>query len=1018
MQSLPRRFLIPVVVIVALLILGAAAVLIAQPGASPACGAHTVVANQPLILDDGVTVAIAPDAVELRFNRAVLAEADLALEANAQVLAAISALPVNLRMQGSALVFSRCGDTAIPVHLESPAPDPSLDAYGWDGERWAWLGGSSDRLIADLPDLPQIVAWVRALPAAPTIGAEPDPHTAGLAPEYAGIVTEVYAPGLQVAANGSVTGPVPAAPDEDAPYVVYPVVGNVKSDGQIDADSVQTLLKDEAARKKHVETLSSIAAGSNFAGIVIDYRNLKLEADTSGAFVSLIEELAAALHVQGKSLVVRLPAPDAAGTTSYDWVRVGRAADVVQLELPIEPGFYQPDGIVADVMRWPLTWVDRNKLQPVISAASARDALWGTPLSFSEAAAAFVDVTPSTISATVGTSLTLSLGSTVHVDFDPDTGAYATGPMDGQTYIHTAATLAYKLNALSGLRLRGVVIRDVQGQDAAPNLLEPIRAYRQQTQVIGKSEVNVEWSIAAQGESNVLKQTRPLTNADLVWTPDRDGTFTVEAAIESVSQDVATVTVGKSEPEEPAGPCAGATYVADVTVPDNTHFDKGKDFTKTWKVRNNGTCAWSADTELAFVSGSQLGGRSPVKVGALDVGDTLDISVPMKSGDKDGSFTGIWQLRNADGAFGDQLTIVVKVGEEIAAPPPVAPPAGGGPTQYGIQAHFYGYVDTAAGAQGIVGYTSEMGLGWVKIQFRWGEYDYYCGGPDLGVLDTMINTANAAGQKVMLSIVTSPPCTHPWTGDLHAPPDDPAALAELVGGLSDLFRGRIHAIEVWNEPNIVTEWVTSPQAIDAKRYTQMLAAAYNAIKAQDPNILVISAGLAPTGVNNGVHAVDDFEYLRQMVAAGATKYMDCVGTHVNALRMPPSAKLGGEYDSLFTPPHHSWYFYDTVQGYQSITGKPACLTEFGVASSETIGQVAGFEWAGENSQQEQADWVTEGMTLCKQWGCRLVILFNLDYGPATRIVDSPSLYSFIDMGLGRRPVFQAVQNWCAANGCK
>jgi hypothetical protein len=182
--------------------------------------------------------------------------------------------------------------------------------------------------------------------------------------------------------------------------------------------------------------------------------------------------------------------------------------------------------------------------------------------------------------------------------------------------------------------------------------------------------------------------------------------------------------------------------------------------------------------------------------------------------------------------------------------------------------------------------------------------------------------------------------------------------------------------------------------------------------------LVISAALAPTGWNDGVNAVDDFTYLRQMVDAGATKYMDCVGTHVNALRVPPSAALGGEYDSLFNPAHHSWYFKDTVQGYQTITGKPACVTEFGVAASETIGVVEGFEWATENTQQEQADWVTEGMGLCKQWGCRLMILWNLDYGPVIRQVDANALYSFIDIGMGRRPVFAAVKNWCAANGCK
>ncbi len=1024
MQLSTRRIVIPAAAI-GVIVVAAVVVLLIQQGAMPACGAYAVTADAPLALDGAVSVSIPAGAGELRFDGAVLAEADLAGDASAQVRAALNALPVNLRLQGSILTFARCGETAIPIHLESPAPDASLDAYAWDGARWTWLAGATDKLSVDLPDLPLAVAWAQGLPTAPTIGTHPDPQTGGLAPEYHGIITELYAPGLTVAANGSVTGQVPAAPPEGAPHVMYALVTNV-TDGQADTASVEAMLNDEAARETHIEALASIAGGSNLAGIAIDYRGWTPQAHDT--FASLVENLAAALHEKGRQLVVVLPGKSATGSPfatdpdEYDWARIGRAADMVQMLLPIEVGSYPLEGESASFWNRAATLINRNKIQAVTSAASARTVSGSlTPASFSETLAALIDAPPSTLSATVGVSLTLNLG----VYFDSNSGAYSNGVLDGEIRVHTAATLAAKLNALSGLRLRGVVIRDVQGPDVAPNLLEPIEAYRQQGAITGSSELNVEWTITAADGSTVLSETRPLADADLVWTPDREGTFTVKTTIASVRRDVVRVTVdagetasGGAEPTPTVGSCHDAAYVADVSVPDKTRFDKNAEFIKTWRVRNSGTCAWSADTKLAFVSGSQLGAASPVTVGALDVSRTIDISVPMKALDQDGAYTGIWQLRNEDGAFGGQLSVVIQVGAQVAAPPPVAPPAGGGRTEYGIHAHFYGYIDADAGARGITGYINELGLGWTKIQFRWGDYDYYCSGPDLNVLNTMISRAGEAGLKVMLSVVTAPPCTHPWTDDVHAPPDDPAKLAELVGGLSDLFRGRIHAIEVWNEQNISREWKTSPQKLDANRYTQMLAAAYNAIKSKDPNILVISGGLAPTGWNDGVNATDDFLYLQQMVAAGATKYMDCVGTHVNALRVPASAGLGGQYDSLFSPPHHSWYFKDTVVGYHSITGKPACVTEFGVASTETIGSVAGFEWAAENTQQEQADWVTEGMALCRQWGCRLVILWNLDYGPATRLVNDNALYSFIDIGLGRRPVFAAVKNWCAANGCR
>ena len=1035
MQRIPSRVLIPAAIVGVVGVIAVVALAARIGSMAQTCGAYSATVDAPAVAN-GVSVALASGTETLRFDSAALAEADLAAEANAQVLAAVNAMPVNLHQVGSVITFKRCGDQPVPIQLEAPAPDASLDAYAWDGTQWTWLGGSMGKVTAALPDVPQIVAWVESLPTAPIIGTEPDPQTGGLAPEYNGIITEVYAPGLAILSNGTLSGQVPTVPALGAPYVVYPVIRNVKPDGQVDLESVQALLGNEAARKSHVNALVSLTTGSNFAGIAIDYRGLAVQ--WKEPYAKLIEDLAAALHAQGKMLVVVLPMPLAASgtyqTDGYDWGRIGRAADVVVLDLPNASGMYQPDGYIQSYVQWAVTQVSRSKLQAAVTAASTYTPNEATlePIAFAEVVKRLGPLgKPHVLSATIGATLTFSLSAIAsQVVFDAQGGTYHGIAPDAS--LDTAATLAYKINALSGFGLRGVVIRDIQGPDVAPNLIEPIKAYRRMATITGSSELNVEWSIAAGDGSIVLTATRPLANADLVWTPNRDGVFNVSAMIAPVKLDVAQVTVGTGEPVSAGGGngpvstgetenCLNAAYIADVSVPDNTRFDKGKDFTKTWKVRNSGTCAWSADTELAFASGSQMGAASPVRVGALDVGKTIDISVPMKSGDKDGTFTGYWQLRNTDGAFGDQLSVVIKVGAEVAAPPTVVPPpSGGGPLSVGIQGHFYGYIDIDSGAQGIAGQVSDLGLGWVKVQFRWGDYDYYCGGPDLNALNSIISRANEAGLKVLLTIVGSPPCTHPWTSDVHVPPDDPNALAEIAGGLADLFKYRIHAIEVWDRENTSMEWNTSPQTIDATRYTQLLAAAHAAIKAKDPNIMVISGALEPRSWNDGVNSVDDFVYLKQLVDAGAMQYVDCVGARSNTLRVPPSASQGGEYDSLFQFPNHSYYFKDTILNYMSISKKPVCVTEFGVASPEGVGKVAGFEWADDNTQQEQADWTSEALSLCKQWGCKMMVLFNLDYGKVTRQVDANAIYSYtyIDLGYSRRPVFSAVKNWCATNGCK
>src|SRR3990172_7357938 len=222
MQRLTSRLLIPAA-IAGVIVVGLVVVLLTRPSA-PSCGKYALTKDASTATDGGVNVSLGADTAELRFDSAVLTEAALAEAANAQVLAAVNAIPVSLHSVGSVTTFERCGDAAVPVVLNLPAPDPKLDAYVWDGTRWTWLGGSTDRVVAALPDLPRIVAWVESVPTAPTIGTQPDPSaslrgaTGGLAPEYDGIITELYAPGLTVTANGTLSGPVPAAPAPGAPY--------------------------------------------------------------------------------------------------------------------------------------------------------------------------------------------------------------------------------------------------------------------------------------------------------------------------------------------------------------------------------------------------------------------------------------------------------------------------------------------------------------------------------------------------------------------------------------------------------------------------------------------------------------------------------------------------------------------------------------------------------------------------------------------------------------------------------
>ncbi|NTU63729.1 MAG: hypothetical protein HGB05_10095, partial [Chloroflexi bacterium] len=172
--------------------------------------------------------------------------------------------------------------------------------------------------------------------------------------------------------------------------------------------------------------------------------------------------------------------------------------------------------------------------------------------------------------------------------------------------------------------------------------------------------------------------------------------------------------------------------------------------------------------------------------------------------------------------------------------------------------------------------TDRLHARWIKQQLQWGVFEHDQGNMDWTGFDPIIDTAHERGLRVMLSIPTAPQWTHPnlqpsnppGENDPEAikgPPDDPQAYANFVGQVIDRYKGKIQAIEVWNEQNLVREWRTNPQTLDAKRYVDLLRATYQVVKAKDPSIMVISGAMSPTGVDNGVEVTDDVRYLQQMI---------------------------------------------------------------------------------------------------------------------------------------------------------
>lgn len=289
-------------------------------------------------------------------------------------------------------------------------------------------------------------------------------------------------------------------------------------------------------------------------------------------------------------------------------------------------------------------------------------------------------------------------------------------------------------------------------------------------------------------------------------------------------------------------------------------------------------------------------------------------------------------------------------------PPPDPPGPDPVPGAFELGGHVFGF-DFAEQMRG-------AGMTWAKEQVVWNQ------GDPASIAQGAIDRARANGFKSLLSIIGNPE-------QIRANPTQYYQdYAAFLGGVAALGPD---AIEVWNEQNIDREWPAG--LINPASYTQMLSAAYQAIKAANPNVIVISGAPAPTGFFGGgctANGCDDQPFIQGMAANGAANFLDCVGIHYNEGILSPDATSG---DPRGNSSHYTRYFPTMVNVYASVfPSKPLCFTELGYLSPEGFGPLPdAFSWAANTTVQDQAEWLARAAVLSQQGGrIRIMIVWNVN----------------------------------------
>ncbi len=242
--------------------------------------------------------------------------------------------------------------------------------------------------------------------------------------------------------------------------------------------------------------------------------------------------------------------------------------------------------------------------------------------------------------------------------------------------------------------------------------------------------------------------------------------------------------------------------------------------------------------------------------------------------------------------------------------------------------------------------------------------------------------------------------------------EDINSWADQLQRLAISKRGLIQAYAIGNEVNLSREWGGGQP--DVQLYTRLLAIAYARIKTGDPEAIIVSAGLAPTGGAGPGH-VDDLVYAQAMFRAGAAGLFDTYGFHPYGFAYPP------EQDP--NAPDINGLAFRRAEAHRALmmqfgaTDKQMWATEFGWLLNPND-EGASCSWPDLDwqrvSKTQQADYVKRAFDYAKNnWSWMgAMFLWNYDFSRSPLYPDpceQMKWFSMVDPNGKNRPVAEVLK---------
>src|SRR6266540_2076800 len=190
---------------------------------------------------------------------------------------------------------------------------------------------------------------------------------------------------------------------------------------------------------------------------------------------------------------------------------------------------------------------------------------------------------------------------------------------------------------------------------------------------------------SACGEQASAETSTLTITATMVVTATETETETPSATETPSVQASATFTPVTPFPTNSPDCTNSASFVTDVTIPDNSNVVANTTFTKTWRVKNTGTCIWNPDYVLTHYSDEQLGAPASVPLVVTFPNQTLDVSVDLIAPGAVGTHRGNFVIKNPAGLImsidkDSRLWVIINVSSAPATGTPTVSASASGTT--------------------------------------------------------------------------------------------------------------------------------------------------------------------------------------------------------------------------------------------------------------------------------------------------------------------------------------------------